>query len=230
MQSKATTVSQYLKELPEDRRAAISAVRDVILKNLDKDYAEGMSYGMIGYYVPHSVYPPGYHCNPTMPLPFAGLASQKNHMSLYLMSVYCNCEDGEPTGSEPADAHSRWFQDAWLATGRKLDMGKCCIRFKRLEQVALDVVGEAIRRVPAKKFIEHYESAILTMNKNAAAKRGKGAPPAAKAKPTAKKDATKKAASKKTGKKVAPRKAVKKTAAPTPGRAAKKAATRGRAG
>ena len=88
MQSKATTVEQYLAELPEDRRKAIEAVRQVVLKNLDKDYEEGMQYGMIGYYVPHRVYPAGYHCDPKQPLPFAGLASQKNHMALYLMCVY----------------------------------------------------------------------------------------------------------------------------------------------
>jgi hypothetical protein len=224
MQSKATTVAQYLKELPEDRRAAIAAVRDVILKNLDKDYAEGMSYGMIGYYVPHSVYPAGYHCDTSKPLPFAGLASQKNYMSLYLMSVYCNCEGGAPTGV-PEDLHSRWFQEAWLATGRKLDMGKCCIRFKRLEDVALDVVGEAIRRMPARNFIEYYERAILTSNTAAAAKRGKGGAPAAKAEPTAKKGTTKKAGAKKTAKKAGAKKAVgrkvtKKSTAKKPSRRA----------
>jgi hypothetical protein len=90
MQSKATTVEQYLAELPADRRAAIQAVRQVILKNLDKDYREGMGYGMIGYCVPHTVFPAGYHCDPKQPLPFAGLASQKNYMSVYLMGLYNN--------------------------------------------------------------------------------------------------------------------------------------------
>ncbi len=220
MQSKATTVAQYLKELPEDRRAAISAVRDVILKNLDKDYAEGMSYGMIGYYVPHSVYPAGYHCDTSKPLPFAGLASQKNYMSLYLMSVYCNCEGGTPTGV-PEDLHSRWFQEAWLATGRKLDMGKCCIRFKRLEDVALDVVGEAIRRMPARNFIEYYERAILTSNTAAAARRGVKAGASA---PKSKAGAKQTVAPKKTAKRVA-----KKTAKKATKKAATKKATRGRA-
>src|SRR5258707_3534246 len=95
MQSTATTVEQYLAGLPDDRRSAIEAVRNVILKNLDTDYEEGMQYGMIGYYVPHSVYPAGYHCDPRQPLPFAALASQKNYMSLYLMSLY----GGETTSS-----------------------------------------------------------------------------------------------------------------------------------
>ena len=84
MQSKATTVGQYLAELPADRRRAIEAVRKVILANLDRDYEEGMQYGMIGYYVPHRIYPAGYHCDPKQPLPFTALASQKNYLSLYL--------------------------------------------------------------------------------------------------------------------------------------------------
>lgn len=158
MQSKATTVKAYLAELPPERRAAISAVRDVILKNLDKDYEEGMSYGMIGYYVPHRVYPPGYHCNPKLPLPFAGLASQKNHMSFYAMSVYAD------------RAEEDWVRERFAERGKKLDMGKCCIRFKKLEDIPLDVIGEIIRRVPVVRCIEHYESALLSGNKRAADK------------------------------------------------------------
>jgi hypothetical protein len=145
MQSKATTVAQYLAELPEERRRALEAVRRVILENLDKDYEEGMQYGMIGYYVPHRVYPAGYHCDPRQPLPFAGLASQKNHMALYLMCVY---GDG---------AQAAWFRQAWAGSGKKLDMGKSCVRFKKLEDLALDVVGEAVRRVPARKYIQQIE-------------------------------------------------------------------------
>ncbi|MCC6971599.1 MAG: DUF1801 domain-containing protein [Phycisphaerales bacterium] len=233
MQSKATTVAQYLKELPEDRRAAIEAVRAVILKNLDKDYAEGMSYGMIGYYVPHSVYPAGYHCDTSKPLPFAALASQKNYMSVYLMSVYCNCDGGTPTGV-PEDLHSRWFQEAWLATGRKLDMGKCCIRFKRLEDVALDVVGEAIRRMPARNFIEYYERAIRTSNTAAAARRGvEGGAPAPKANPSARKGSAKRVGTKKVAKQAGTKKASAKKAGTkkTAGRrVTKKAAAKKRRG
>jgi Domain of unknown function (DU1801) len=153
MQSKATTVAQYLAELPEDRRKAIEAVRQVVLKNLDKDYEEGIQYGMIGYFVPHRVHPPGYHCDPKQPLPFAGLASQKNHMALYLMCTYGDT------------AHAKWFQDAWAKTGKKLDMGKACVRFKKLDDLALEVIGEAIKRVPAKKYIEHCEAALKTTGK-----------------------------------------------------------------
>jgi len=150
MQSKAATVRQYLAELPADRRAAIEAVRAVVLKNLDSDYEEGMQYGMIGFYVPHRVYPPGYHCDPKQPLPFACLASQKNYLSLYLGCVY---------GDTPL---ARWFQEAWAKTGKKLDMGKSCIRFTKADDLALDVIGEAIRRIPARKFIAYYESVIKT--------------------------------------------------------------------
>jgi hypothetical protein len=147
MQSKAATVEQYLAALPSDRRAAIQAVRTVILKNLDVSYEEGMQYGMIGYYVPHSVYPAGYHCDPKQPLPFAALASQKNYMSLYLMCLYVGAEQ------------FNWFQEAWAKTGKKLDMGKSCIRFKRLEDLPLDVIGKLIKRVSAKKHIAQYEAA-----------------------------------------------------------------------
>lgn len=157
MQSKATSVEQYLASLPEDRRQAISAIRRVILENLDRGpdgksgFAEGMQYGMIGYFVPHSVFPPGYHCDPKQPLPFAGLASQKQHMSLYTMAVYIGPE------SQPL---SDWFVKAWTAGGRKLDMGKACIRFKKLEDVPLDVVGELFRRVTAAHFIDTYQRVL----------------------------------------------------------------------
>ena len=148
MQSKAITVEQYLSELDDDRRRAIEAVRHVILENLDKDYEEGIQYGMIGYYVPHHVYPAGYHCDPKQPLPFAGLASQKGYMSLYLMCIYGH------------EGHAKWFQDAWAKTGKKLDMGKSCIRFKKVEDLALDVIAEAVKRVPAKKYVEHIEAVV----------------------------------------------------------------------
>lgn len=155
MQSSAPTVEAYLQSLPEDRRLAINAVRKVILNNLDSSYEEGMQYGMIGYYVPHSVYPKGYHCDPKQPLPFAALASQKNYMSLYLMSVYCGCTD-----ESLATPHARWFREAWAKTGKKLDMGKACVRFKKLDDLALEVIGEAIRRVPASSYIEFCERAV----------------------------------------------------------------------
>ena len=147
MQSKAKTVQQYLAELPDDRRGALRAVRSVIRKNLPKGYAEGMQYGMIGYFVPHRVYPPGYHCDPTQPLPFAGLASQKNYMSIHLMCIYCDAEQ------------QAWFREAWAQSGKKLDMGKSCVRFKKLEDLPLDLIGKAIARTSVDEFIGIYEAA-----------------------------------------------------------------------
>ncbi|MBK7403852.1 MAG: DUF1801 domain-containing protein [Phycisphaerales bacterium] len=169
MQSKATTVAQYLAELPEDRREAIGAVRKVILKNLGKGYTEGMQYGMIGYAVPHAIYPAGYHCDPSQPLPFASLASQKNHMALYLMCVY---------GDE---ADRKRFEGAWAKTGKKLDMGKSCIRFKRVEDLALDVIGEAIRRVPVETYLERYEKMLSGSGKASAGSSGRAERPAKRA-------------------------------------------------
>lgn len=154
MQSKAATVDQYLAELPADRREAVQTIRKVILDNLDAEYEEGMQYGMIGYYVPHRVFPPGYHCDPRQPLPFAALGSQKNHMAIYLMCLY---------GHTPLE---EWFRGAWAKAGKKLDMGKCCVRFKKLEDVALDVVAETMRRVPAAKYVAYYEEALKKMGKS----------------------------------------------------------------
>lgn len=155
MQSKAANVEDYLASLSEDRREIVSAVRDVVLHNLDNDFSEVMQYGMIGWSVPHRVYPPGYHCDPKQPLPFAALASQKNYVSLYLMGIYC----GSNELGETEDA--RWFRDAWAASGKKqLDMGKACVRFKKLDEIALDVIGEAIRRMPAQRYIALYRAGL----------------------------------------------------------------------
>jgi hypothetical protein len=148
MKSDATTVEEYLKTLPADRRAAISAVRQVILGHLPKGFVECMGYGMIGYVVPHSLFPAGYHCDPKLPLPFANLASQKSHMSLYLMTVY-----GDPVAEQ-------WFRKAWQATGKKLDMGKACVRFKKLDDVPLEVIGQIIARVSVKEYIARIEKAF----------------------------------------------------------------------
>jgi hypothetical protein len=148
MKSNAKTVEQYLNSLPADRRAAMQTVRDGILKSLDKDYEEGMQYGMIGYYVPHRIYPAGYHCDPKQPLPFCCLGSQKNYMVVHLMCVYMSSKQYD------------WFKQAWAKTGKKLDMGKACVRFKKAEDLALDVIGETIKRMPVKKWIECCESAV----------------------------------------------------------------------
>ncbi len=148
MQSKAATVEEYIKQLPPERQEAIRAIREVILKNLDKDYQQVMQCGMIGYVVPHSVYPDGYPSGPRQPLPFVGLASQKNHLSLHLMCLYSQIEQ------------EKWFFNEWEKSGKKLDMGKCCVLANKLEGFALDVIGKMIRRMPVKKYVEYYEASL----------------------------------------------------------------------
>lgn len=148
MTSSAKTVNQYLDGLPTDRRAAISAVRDVVLANLPTGYEEVMQYGMISYVVPHSIYPAGYHCKPSEPLTFASLGSQKNHMAIYLCNVYGHRET------------ETWFRKAYEATGKKLDMGKSCVRFKSLDQLPLEVIGQVIARTPVDKYIAGVEQAL----------------------------------------------------------------------
>ena len=145
MKSKASTVEEYLEGLPEDRRAAIQAVRKVILKNLPKGYEEVLQYGVLGYVVPLKVFPSGYLNRKNEPLPYICLASQKNYMSIYMMSVY-------------GDAEAE-FRKEYKATGKRLDMGKCCVRFRKLEDLPLDVIGKAIARYPMKKWIEICVSA-----------------------------------------------------------------------
>lgn len=161
MQSKASTVAEYVASLPEDRRSVIEAVRNVVNKNLDPVFEEGMQYGMIGYYVPHSVYPNGYHCDPRQPLPCMGLAAQKNAYSIYFMALYMNPE------------LLGWFTSAWKKSGKKLDMGKSCIRFKNVDDLALEVLGETVRRVKAKTYIDIYESNLAKAGKPAVKKASK---------------------------------------------------------
>lgn len=145
MQSRAKTVGEYLKELPEERRKVVAAVRSVIRKHLPRGYREIVQYGMIGYVVPLRLYPQGYLGKKDVPLPYAGLASQKGHLSLYLMNIY---SDKEAAG---------WFRKAFRASGKKLDMGKSCVRFKKAEDLPLDVIGQAIARTPVAEYIARYE-------------------------------------------------------------------------
>jgi len=148
MTSNAQSVDEYLRALPKDRRNALSAVREVILANLPEGYAECMFCGMIGYVVPHSIYPAGYHCNPSQPLQYAALGSQKHHMAIYLCNVY-----GDP-------ATEKWFRKSYEATGKKLDMGKSCVRFKKLEDLPLQVIGQVIARTPVKKYLGRIEQVL----------------------------------------------------------------------
>jgi len=182
MKSKATTVKAYLASLPADRRQGIEAVRKVIRANLDRHYEESMLWGMIGYAVPHRVWPHGYHCDPSKPLMMAALSSQKNNLTVYLMSVY---------GDKVERA---WFQKAWAKTGKKLDMGGCCIRFTKAEDAALDVIGEAIRRTPAKAYIERYVQTLASTGRGPDGKKWKPAAGKKKAATKATKKVAKKAA------------------------------------
>jgi hypothetical protein len=212
MQSKATTASAYLKQLPADRKPAIEAVRKAILAALPKGYEEGMQYGHIGYYVPHSVYPPGYHCDPSQPLPFVAIANQKQHMAVYMMGLYCGCVGNDET------PHVNWFRDQWAKTGKKLDMGKSCIRFKKLEDLALDVIAEAVRRQPAQLYIDVYEKSLADQG---IVHKGKKALLGAKGAAAAPKKASSKPASRPAGKKVTKKvtkKVAKKSASKTAAR------------
>ncbi|MCR9202823.1 MAG: DUF1801 domain-containing protein, partial [Planctomycetaceae bacterium] len=176
------TVEEYLAALPEERRLALQAVREVFQRNLSGGFEEGIQYGMVGYYVPLSVYPPGYHCTPDTPLPFAGMASQKNHMSIYLMGLYSNPDELAK------------FEAAWKATGLRLDMGKSCIRFRKLEQVPLKVLAATLKRLTLKKFLRHYEAEIENTSSR---RKATGSKKSASKKSASKKSASKKSASKK---------------------------------
>jgi uncharacterized protein YdhG (YjbR/CyaY superfamily) len=139
MQSQSTTVQEYLASLPEDRRAALAMVRQVILEKLPRGYEEVMNWGMICYQVPRSACPQTYNGQPLM---YAALASQKNHMAVYLTAVYMD------------DSSRRDFEAKYRATGKRMDMGKSCVRFRRLDDLPLDVVGNAIAWMPMKEFVE----------------------------------------------------------------------------
>ncbi len=142
--SSATSPEEMIAEAPPGRREALAAVYEVIRANLPPGYEEGMLYGMIGWYVPLERFPDTYN---KQPLALAGLANQKNYMSLYLNSVYGNQET------------ERWFHERFAASGKELNMGKSCVRFRKLEDLPLDVIGETIARTPVDKYIEYYEEA-----------------------------------------------------------------------
>lgn len=205
MQSKATTVGAYLKELAPDSQKIMQAVRETILKSMDPKLEEGMQYGMIGYYVPHSVYPAGYHCDPRQPLPFACLASQKNYFALYLMPIYMN------------PSALTWFQTEWKKTGKKLDMGKSCIRFKKLEDIPLDLIAQTFQKLRVDPYIEIMEQTLATRSKGSAsqskaAKASSKSAKVASAKSSGKAKPVKQTAKKSLATKIAPKKkAAKKT-------------------
>ncbi len=149
MQSKATTPEEYINSLPEDRKEAITQLRNIIRKNLPKGFQEVMGYGMLGYIVPHSLYPAGYHCNPKDPLPFINLASQKNFIAVYHMGVY----------SDPKLL--KWFTAEYPKHSKaKLDMGKSCMRFKKVDQIPYKLIGELAKKMTVKDWIALYEKEV----------------------------------------------------------------------
>ena len=149
MTSKATTVDQYINEAPEDRRDALKKLRAIILENLPEGFQEGISYGMVGYFVPHSIYPAGYHCTPELPLPFMSFASQKNSINFYHMGIYAKPELYD------------WFVTEYPKHSKqKLDIGKSCLRIKKIENIPFDLIGELVKKITVADWIATYESAF----------------------------------------------------------------------
>lgn len=149
MQSSAKTVEEYLNELPVDRKDCLNKLRAVINENLPEGFEERMSYGMIGWVVPHALYPAGYHCTPELPLPFMNIASQKNFVALYNMCIYGSAELKD------------WFEKEYAAQCKtKLDMGKSCIRFKKLDQIPYKLIGELAAKITPQEWIRIYESSF----------------------------------------------------------------------
>lgn len=149
MQSSAKTIQDYLNELPEERKTAFLKLRECILNTIPNGFEEQMSYGILGYVVPHSIYPNGYHCNPKLPLPFINIASQKNFIALYHMGIYAD------------PALLQWFTTEYPKhCNHKLDIGKSCIRFKKLDQIPFDLIAELARKMSVEDWIECHKTQI----------------------------------------------------------------------
>ena len=149
MQTTAISIETYLEEIPEDRKIAFAKLRKTIQENIPNGFVEQMSYGMIGYVVPHSIYPNGYHCEPKLPLPFIAIASQKNFIALYHMGIYAKPE------------LLNWFVTEYPKHSKqKLDMGKSCIRFKKMDLIPFDLIAELVQKMSVQEWITCYESAF----------------------------------------------------------------------
>ncbi|MEE4178293.1 MAG: DUF1801 domain-containing protein [Bacteroides sp.] len=149
MQIHATTPEEYISQLPEERKAAVSHLRKVILDNLPEGFEEVISYGMISYVVPHAIYPGGYHVDPRQPLPFISIASQKNTISIYHMGIYA------------APDLLNWFTSEYARYAKvKLDMGKSCIRFKKPEHIPFDLIGQLAAKMTPAQWIEIYQKEL----------------------------------------------------------------------
>ncbi len=146
MQYKASTPKEYILQLPEERKEVIVKLRNIIKENLPEGFEEGISYGMIGYYVPHSIYPDGYHCTPELPLPFMSIASQKNSVNVYHSGIYAD------------KTLYDWFLSEYSKySKRKPDMGKSCIRFKKMAEIPYKLIGELCRKLSVNQWINLYE-------------------------------------------------------------------------
>jgi len=153
MKYEANTIQEYVSQLPEDRQEPFKKLRQTVLKNLPKGFEEGISYGMPAYFVPHSIYQNGYHCDPKVPLPFINIASQKNFIAFYHMGIYSDLE------------LLKWFTSEYPKYVKtKLDMGKSCIRFKKMNQIPYQLIGELVSKITPKEWIEKYEGAIKKSN------------------------------------------------------------------
>lgn len=149
MRYEAESTEDYINQVPEERQEALKKLRKTILENIPKGFEEGMIYKMIGYYVPHSVYPDGYHCDPKTPLPFMSFASQKNSINLYHSGIYAK-----------KDIHDWFVAEYPKHCKRKLDMGKSCIRFKKINDIPYELIGELTRKITVDEWISTYEKAI----------------------------------------------------------------------
>ncbi len=149
MQFKSKTILEYISQLTEDRKEPISKLRNIINQNIDRGFSEEINYGMIGWVVPHSLYPEGYHCDPKLPLPFMSIASQKHFIAVYHMGVYASPKLLE------------WFISEYPKhCSTKLDMGKSCIRFKKIENIPYNLIGELVTKMSANDWIMLYESNV----------------------------------------------------------------------
>ena len=155
MQYKAISPDDYISQIPEERKAPMDKLRDVILKNIPNGFEETINYGMIGYVVPHSLYPDGYHCDPKLPLPFMNLASQKNYIAVYHAGVYAS--------KKMLD----WFTSEYQKhCSSKLDMGKSCIRFKKMDEIPYELIGELASKITVRQWIDIYEANVKNRRKN----------------------------------------------------------------
>jgi len=149
MKYQANTPDEYMAVIPEDRQPFMQELRKVIKANLPEGFKEEMNYGMIGYVIPHELYPDGYHCDPKLPLPFMNIASQKNFIAVYHMGIYANQE------------LMNWFVTEYPKYVKtKLDMGKSCIRFKKPERIPMQLIGELAAKMTPQQWIDIYEANV----------------------------------------------------------------------